>query len=312
MDLNRYIVMTCIVEAAAIAILCLMLRRRKAEAQQHLEALNAARRQEALGTLAGGIAHDFNNILASIVGFAALLQEDLRTMPESHEMARQVSIAAKRGQGIVAQLLGYSRRARNTEIARTPLSLDAVVRESIALLQPSIRSSTRITYDNTAPDTTVNGDAVQIGQAIVNLCINADHAIGARAGTIGILLDRVAVAHEFSDSDGLRVTIVDGGAVQLRNGSIGPGPCLRVTVSDNGAGMTRDVAAKIFDPFYTTKAAGEGTGLGLAAIEGIVLGHGGAIAVKTERFKGTSFALMFPAGSAGSAPAACPAEKASR
>jgi len=269
-------------------------QRQKKKAETLMRQLQEARRQEALATLAGGIAHDFNNILASVMGFAALLDEDLTAQPEVQRWARQIRIAAKRGQGIVGQLMTYSRHGAETEKAGyTPVSLDAVVREGVDLLRPSIRSSSRLTYTSSAINDLISGDSTQICQALVNLCINADHAIGVRAGVIDVRLDNLTTERE---EGGEHVVIEKAAAEQLRavNGRIHPGKYARISVTDNGEGMTKDILARIFDPFFTTKQVGQGTGLGLAAIQGIVQSHGGGIIVTTARFKGTRFELLFP------------------
>lgn len=282
--------------AFALALGWLLWRQRRLNARQAAE-LRAARRQEALGTLAGGIAHDFNNILGSILGFGVLLEEDLTAVPEQQEMARQITTAARRGQNIVAQLMRYSRRgqAESAEIA-LPVSLDAVIRENMDLLAPCIRRSTRLSYHCGTKDDVIEADATQLGQALVNLCLNADHAIGLRAGHIRIGLDRVCITVPCGEENGI---VISGGAeagdtVTLINGHIANGDYLRIRVEDDGEGMTRDVASRIFDPFFTTREVGAGNGLGLPALQGIMQGLGGAVIVTTTRFKGTVFELMFP------------------
>jgi signal transduction histidine kinase len=262
------------------------------------EELRTAKRQEALGTLAGGIAHDFNNILGSILGFGVLLEEDLTTAPEQQEMARQITIAARRGQDVVAQLMRYSRRNLSENIhERMPVSLDAVIRENVALLSPCLRKSIRLSYRRDAEDDVIEADATQLGQALVNICLNADHAIGLKAGHIRISLDRLRITVPCGEKDGIVVSGGDeaGDTVTLINGKIGIGEYLRLRIEDDGEGMTREVAARIFDPFYTTRAPGKGSGLGLAALQGILRDMGAAAVVTTTRFRGSVFELMFPA-----------------
>lgn len=265
----------------------------------HGAEIRAARKQEALGTLAGGIAHDFNNILGAILGFGVLLEEDLVSAPEQREMAQQITIAARRGQDIVAQLMRYSRRgAESSHDMALPLSLDGVIRENINLLTPCIRRSTKLSYDRRTEDDVIEANATQLGQALVNICLNADHAMGVHAGHIRITLDRINMAVPCGDADEL---IVSGGeengdTVTLISGRLHGGDYLRIRVEDNGEGMTRDIASRIFDPFFTTRAVGAGSGLGLPALQGILHSMGGGIIVTTTRFKGTVFELMFPAG----------------
>lgn len=282
--------------ACAIAVLLWRLRRALAHAREQTLALEQARRQEALGTLAGGIAHDFNNILGSILGFGRLLEEDLALQAEQLAMAQQITLAATRGQGIVAQLMSYSKKNVAVEKQEAcAVSLDAVIRENIALAKPSIRSSSRISYVNNATNDEVNAPPVQLGQAILNLCINADHAIGVKAGAITVTLDNTRVQKSLGLAHGLHIEgDGEGAPVSIVNGLLGAGDYVRVSVTDDGEGMTRAIAQRIFDPFFTTKDVQVGTGLGLPAVQGIMHAYGGAITVTSRRFKGTTFSLLFP------------------
>lgn len=288
---------------AVLFLTALALYRQNRKAQKALarqaEELRAARRQESLGTLAGGIAHDFNNILGAILGFGVLLEEDLVAAPEQREMARQITTGARRGQDIVAQLMRYSRRGLSDSASlHLPVSLDAVIRENIDLLSPCLRRSTRLSYHRGTEDDVIEADATQLGQALVNLCLNADHAIGLRAGNIRILLDRLHVSVPCGEESGIVISGGEepGSTITLINGRLSGGDYLRIRVEDDGEGMTREVAARIFDPFFTTRDVGAGSGLGLPALQGILQGMGAAVIVTTTRFKGSVFELMFPAG----------------
>lgn len=292
-----------LVLAAVFGLLCLCLGLRVKQqsarlAQQALE-LREARRQEALSTLAGGIAHDFNNILGSILGFGVLLEEDLIAAPEQQEMAHHITAAARRGQHIVGQLMSYSRRNMQDSLQVTqPVSLDSIIRESISLLTPCIRKSTRLAYQNRATQDIIDANPTQISQALVNLCLNADHAIGVKTGNIDITLDNLCVEVPYGEPDRI---ILSGGedtgsTVTLINGRLQSGHYIRIRITDDGEGMTRETAERIFDPFFTTKDVGIGTGLGLPALQGIVHAQGGAITVTTTRYRGTAFELLFPAG----------------
>ncbi|MFN7112815.1 MAG: two-component system sensor histidine kinase NtrB [Alphaproteobacteria bacterium] len=289
----------CAALVAAVLALCWKIRKQRVLLMRQAEELRAARRQEALGTMAGGIAHDFNNILGSILGFGVLLEEDLIAAPEQRGMAHQIITAARRGQDIVAQLMRYSRRgAADSAQLAIPLSLDAVIRESIDLITPCIRRSTQLTYTRGAEDDIIEADATQLGQALVNLCLNADHAIGLRAGHIRIALDKLSITVPCGEENAI---VISGGTeagdtITLINGRLDSRDYMRIRVEDDGEGMTRDVAARIFDPFFTTRDVGTGSGLGLPALQGIIQGLGGAIVVTTTRFKGSSFELMIPAG----------------
>jgi len=255
------IIAACLCMAAILLPFIVFAWRRNAQLSRALE---ESRRKEALGTLASGVAHDFNNILGSITGFSALLEEDLITLPEQREMVRHIRRAATRGQSIVAELMRYGRQgAARGETPYTEISLDSVVRESMALLKPALRSSTQLRYDNAAAKDQIIGNATQISEALVNLCVNADHAIGDKAGEIVIRL--------FNDENSLNLS-----------------------VQDNGSGMDDNIAKKIFDPFFTTKEDGKGTGLGLATVDAILKAHAGKIALATAPHKGSTFTLTFP------------------
>lgn len=279
------------------AVLFFRLRRQSRKLATQTLALREARRQEALGTLAGGIAHDFNNILGSILGFGVLLEEDLTAAPEQQEMARHITAAARRGQHIVAQLMSYSRRNMQDSLqVMQPLSLDSIIRESIALLTPCIRKSTRLQYQNRADHDVIKANATQISQALVNLCINADHAIGVKTGNIDITLDNLRLDIPCGETDRIIISGGDdaGSAITLINGRLQGGHYIRLRITDDGEGMTRDTAERIFDPFFTTKDVGIGTGLGLPALQGIVQACGGGITMTTTRYRGTAFELFFP------------------
>lgn len=282
----------------AVFLYCRLRRQTKKLAAQSLE-LREARRQEALGTLAGGIAHDFNNILGSILGFGVLLEEDLISAPEQQEMAKHITAAARRGQHIVAQLMSYSRRNMQDSLQLTqPVSLDSIIRESVNLLSPCIRKSTRLQYQNRAEHDVIEANATQISQALVNLCLNADHAIGVKTGNIDITLDNVRFDIPCGESDRIVISggVEAGSAITLINGRLNSGHYIRLRITDDGEGMSRDTAERIFDPFFTTKDVGVGTGLGLPALQGIVHACGGGITMTTTRYRGTAFELLFPAG----------------
>lgn len=276
---------------------CWRIRRIQTQLRLRTQELREARKQEALGTFAGGIAHDFNNILGAILGFGVLLEEDLITAPEQQQMAQHINTAARRGQHIVSQLMRYSRRnLQESAHTRQPVSLDSIIRENMALLTPCIRPSVQVSYQNHAQHDVIVTDATQIGQALVNLCLNADHAIGVRTGTLHITLDNTSVDIPSGEADDICVFggQETGDTVTLINGRIRRGKYVRIRVEDNGEGMTRDVATRIFEPFFTTKEVGVGSGLGLPALQGMIQAQGGGIIVTTTRFKGTSFELMFP------------------
>ena len=247
---------------------------RRAEAQQRaLELqLRQAQKMDALGTLAGGIAHDFNNLLTVILGNAELAT--LSSDPAKNLAA--VRNAGLRSKELVAQILTFSRR---TEVDRVPTRMQTLIEDALKLLRSTIPVMVRIdTYiDPQCPP--VLADPTQIHQVLMNLCTNAWHALPERDGAIEVRL---------------QPAIVDG-ALAAVNPYLKPGLHVRLSVSDNGHGMSAGTLERIYEPFFTTKPVGKGTGLGLAVVHGIVQEHAGAIFVRSEAGKGTTFELYFPA-----------------
>jgi PAS domain S-box-containing protein len=246
--------------------------RRQLEAQ-----LGQAQKLEAIGTLAGGIAHDFNNILGAILGFSelALLGMTKGSRPRDYVVA--VTEAAERARKLVAQILAFSRKK---EERLEPLDLAAAVVEPLQLLRATIPSSIELRQDLPAGLPWVLSDVTRVHQLIMNLGTNAWHAMRDRPGVLEVRLAAVAV------DDALAAT----------NPRLHVGPYVRLTFRDTGCGMTRATLERAFEPFFTTKPPGEGTGLGLSVVHGIVESHGGAIAVESEPGAGTTFELYFPTG----------------
>lgn len=243
--------------------------------QLMLEAeLRQSQKMEALGTLAGGIAHDFNNILAAIIGFVELAQDEISEESRAGRRLKRVRTAALRGRDIVQQLLTFSRK---TEQEKKPIRLSAVVNESIDLLRASIPATIGIRFYVKSESGLIYGKPIQIQQVLVNLCANAAYAMREKGGTLEI---------ELSD---YRIPPLDG-----HSKGIEPGPYMKLVVRDTGVGIPSDAIEKIFDPFFTTKPPGEGTGLGLSAVYGIVRHHGGQTTVESESGKGTTFTVLLP------------------
>jgi len=234
--------------------------------QTRLEAqLQHAQKLEAIGTLAGGIAHDFNNILASILGSAELarLKADEKTLTHLQQII-QASLIAR---DLVRRILEFSRSdAAHHEV----VDLAKVARDAVALLKPTLPGGLDIQLESTQP-ARVLGDASQLHQVLVNLCLNAAQAIPTESGWIRIEIRREPEATQGESA----------GWVVLR-------------VSDSGVGMDEQVRSRIFEPFFTTKAVGKGTGLGLAVVHGIVRRHGGTTAVDSAVGQGTTFTIRFP------------------
>jgi two-component system cell cycle sensor histidine kinase/response regulator CckA len=231
-------------------------------------------KMEALGTLAGGIAHDINNMLSPILVNTemALLETYGREARRSLEIVLE---AAQRGRKLVKQILAF---AASKEGEKRPVRLASVVEESIRLIRAAIPTTIEIRRDIAAADGMVLGNPMQIEQILLNLCSNAAYAMRERGGVLSISLD-----------ESLIEIVPPAGLPQLA-----PGPYLCLTVTDSGCGMTPEVMERIFDPFYTTKQASEGAGMGLAVVHGIVKSLAGAIQVASEPGKGSSFKVYFP------------------
>lgn len=231
---------------------------------------------EAVGTLAGGIAHDFNNILTAINGYTELAKLEAPSSGVLADHLNAVHLAARRATELVRQILAFSRR-ENQE--RTAIRLDEVVVEAIQLLRASIPSSIEIKCHCAPSVSPINADATSIHQVLVNLGTNAWHALKESNGVIEVTVE------DFECSMGFTVT----------HPGLRAGQYVRLTMKDSGHGMEPAVMARIFEPFFTTKPPGEGTGLGLSVVHGIMHSHQGAIFVSSRPGEGTEFQLYFPA-----------------
>ena len=239
------------------------------------EQLVQAQKMETLGALAGGIAHDFNNLLTAVLGSANLLEDDLPKDSENYDAAVSIEKAARRGADLVAQLMALSRRQPTRS---EPVDLNQLVAEAVDLAQRTFPGRIDVTTRLEPHLRSVRGDPSQMHQVLMNLLVNARDAMG-QGGTLTVATENVEL---------------DG------NGSLGPafrpGPGVMVTVSDTGCGIAPEDQGRIFEPFYTTKAEGGGTGLGLSTTYAIVNRHGGRIAFESEPGRGTTFRVLLPAG----------------
>jgi PAS domain S-box-containing protein len=254
--------------------------RRQAEAAQlQFEAqLRQAQKMEAIGTLAGGIAHDFNNILVAIIGYAELSLMEMDQEPDLQEVSKcleGVLQAGKRAKDLAQQILTFSRK-QEQEIQ--PVQLDLIIKETLKLLRATVPSTIEIRFSLDLESGVILADPTQIHQVVMNLCTNAYQAMREQGGLLEVSLEAVEV------DAGLAKTQPD-----LHAGSY-----LRLSVRDNGPGIEPGVLKRIFEPYFTTKEPGEGTGLGLAVVHGIVLGLGGAILVESQVGSGTTFQVYFP------------------
>jgi PAS domain S-box-containing protein len=245
-------------------------QRKSLEAQ-----IKQAQKMEAIGTLAGGIAHDFNNLLGIIAGDAELAAIRIPNTSPAQDHLRDLLAATQRATDLVRQILTFSRR---TETERRPVALQTVVDEVKHLLRASLPSTIDFRQFTDAAPAVILADPTQMHQVLLNLCTNAEHAMRPRGGVLDLQLRTVDLDADFAWS----------------HPPLRPGPHAKLTIRDTGHGMPHDVQARIFEPFFTTKPPGEGTGLGLAVVHGIVTGHGGAITVESAPGRGTRFDLYFP------------------
>jgi signal transduction histidine kinase/ActR/RegA family two-component response regulator len=259
-------------------------RRRSEESRRKLEEqLQQARKMEAIGTLAGGIAHDFNNILAVIIPYTHLALDEMEGRPESQEYLKQILTAADRAKNLVQQILAFSRRQRQE---RQVIDLQPVVTEALKLLRSALPSTIEI-VQRLNPTPPVLADSTQIHQVVMNLCTNAEHAMRGRPGRLEISLDPKSVDEAFAN----------------QNPDLHPGQYARLSVRDNGCGMPAELLNRIFEPFFTTKEPGQGTGLGLSVVHGIIKSHDGVILVQSRLGQGTEFQIYLPVqGISGMAP----------
>jgi len=253
--------------------------------RRHLESqLQQAQKMEAVGTLAGGIAHDFNNILAAIIGFTEIASLQITEDDKAKESLKEVLKAGYRARDLVNQILAFSRQS---EQELKPVQASFIVKEALELLRASLPTTIDIRRNIKIPvgQDIVNADPTQIHQVLMNLCTNAAHAMREEGGVLEVNLRNVDFGlgvGDFKDEESRSKT------------RLSPGPYLRLTVSDTGSGMAPDVKERIFDPYFTNKEKGEGTGMGLSVVYGIVKDHGGAITVFSEPGKGTTFHVYLP------------------
>jgi hypothetical protein len=248
------------------------------------ENLRRSQKLEALGVLAGGIAHDFNNILLAIVGHTELVLREGGLAEQGRADLERVLKASERGRELVKRILLFS---RDSDVARTPLRLDRTLGDVLALMRASLPSTVEIRTELDPRTPPVLSDETQVHQILMNLGANAAHAMPG-GGVLSIRLEPFQAT---------------GDDARARPG-LAPGPHARLTVSDTGSGMSAGVLERALEPFYTTKPPGEGTGLGLSVIHGIVRAHHGSLDISSAPGRGTTVTICLPAADPASAPAA--------
>ncbi len=254
----------------AVALVDLTTRRENEEDERRSQKL------EAVGTLAGGVAHDFNNILQALLGHAEYLNEDVGLDGDAKTAASQIVKGARRGSELVRNLLAFAGRNNGR---RVPCSLVDLVHESVGRLRSRTPENVELRVSIPQQISPALADPVQVEQVLVHLCANARQALPSGRGVIDIALEEVSL--EQDSTEGTLANLL-------------PGSYAKLVVSDTGAGMDRQTLAQIFEPFFSTKPAPRGTGLGLSTVQGIVASHGGTIEVSSHPGEGTTFTIHLP------------------
>jgi len=250
--------------------------KRAEEEKKRLQAqLQQAQKMEAIGTLAGGIAHDFNNILSIIIGYTELSRYYLPEDSEVQASLQQVYDAGIRAKDLVRQILTFSRQR---EEEKRPLQISPVINEALKLLRASLPTTIEIRQNMKTASDIVLTNPTHIDQVLMNLCTNAAHAMRENGGVLEVRLEDVDLGIEAA----------------AQNSDLKPGAYMKLTVSDTGTGIEPGIMERIFDPYFTTKGPGQGTGMGLAVVHGIVKSMGGAITVDSKLGEGTTIAVFFP------------------
>lgn len=249
--------------------------------------LRQVAKMEAIGQLAGGIAHDFSNILSAIMGFARFLEEDLPAGSQEQGFARRILAASERGKRLVDQVLDF---AMAKTASQDQVELGTMIRQCEEHLLAALPTGVNLTVEAAGETACVTGSAIQLSQIIINLCTNAQDAIGSRGGEVHVQLSH-------ADPNALKVAAARG----FWTGEIDPErryACIRV--SDTGDGIAAEHLPRIFEPFFTTKGRQRGTGLGLAVVHGAVAAHQGVVQVCSEPGVGTTMSIYLPLSKTGS------------
>jgi signal transduction histidine kinase/ActR/RegA family two-component response regulator len=254
----------------------LIVLRREQNRRTHLEEqLRHAQKMEAIGNLTGGIAHDFNNILGVIIGHTELALLNQTCSDNCRRHFEEITAAAIRARDIVRQLLSFNRTSLPQAM---PIILQPIVEDALTILRSTIPATVDIRCDFAAEDAIIFADATQMYQVVINLCTNSAQAM-ADGGVLNVTVDHVAAAETMVGAD--------------RHPS--SGLFVRLVVDDTGSGIAQEVLPHIFDPYFTTKDVGKGTGIGLAVVQGIVASHNGHLFVSSEVKVGTRFTILLPA-----------------
>ena len=244
-------------------------RKQAEEEKRRLQAqLQQSQKMEAIGTLAGGIAHDFNNILAIILGNAELASNDVPDSNPISDALKEIFKASIRARDMIRQLLAFSRK---TEEESSPINMAPIIKESMKMLRCAIPASVGFKLHISNDPCSVMGDAAQINQIVMNLVTNAVDAMSKHGGVLDVTLDKIILQQKKTCFDWV----------------LSPGPYVRLRMRDTGEGIEPEIMDRIFEPYFTTKEVGKGTGMGLSVVHGIVKRNGGGILVESEPGKGT-------------------------
>jgi len=236
--------------------------------------LQQSDRLQSIGTLAGGIAHDFNNILSAIIGYTELTIDYLENGSLPYNNLQEVLEAGERAKGLINQILTFSRQS---EQDFKPLQLKLIVKEALKLIRATLPSTIEI-HQDLQSDAAILGDQTKIHQVLMNLCTNAGHALQEKGGVLSVSLSEAEIDSSFT----------------VKHFDIKSGSYIKLSVSDNGCGMSASLMEHIFDPFFTTKEKGKGTGMGLSVVHGIVKSHNGTIHAYSEPGEGSVFTVYLP------------------
>ncbi len=236
--------------------------------------LQQAHKMEAIGSLAGGIAHDFNNILSAIIGFTELSLDDVEKGTPLEDNLQEVYAAGTRAKDLVKRILAF---ARQSDEERKPIQVNLIVKEVLKFIRSSIPATIEI-KQNIESESLIMGNSTQIHQILMNLCTNAAHAMENKNGTLDVRLKDITV----------------DGTKNWHTSDIKLGDYIEIKVSDTGTGIQPEIMKKIFEPYFTTKTIGEGTGMGLAMVHGIVESYNGKIVVDSALGGGSTFTICLP------------------
>ncbi len=271
-------------------------RARRRETEVLARRLQHSEKMEALGRFAGGIAHDFNNLLGAIVGFAGFIAEDSGPEDSNRVYAERILAAGNRAKNVIQEILGFS---RTDEPVKELVAIGELVRETVDIVHSTLPATTSIEVSTPDEPLVVAANGDQITRVLMNLLINASDALEGAGGNVRVIVGTTEIGAGMDveparASPGLDVVELPQGGWRSVAGQVLPGAYVTIDVSDPGQGMTRDVLEKIYDPFFTTKGRGKGTGLGLPLVHGIVLAHAGAIIVETVPGRGSLFRILLP------------------